>query len=282
MICVTVSIYALVRELGAEAALAEFQRQLKEPLDPSTLPAVRFVTRLRGVAGDVALHVDVGGSAVAKMRSRSAHVAYCTGAEVWMSVDDDVECTFETCKALYDAVQGDTPRVVIAPCWLRRSTGGIGAETINVAFDDDAYSKARVLSEGVACWPAIAGGFGLVATNRAALERTLRANTQLAYRDDDGETRIGLFYEDLSAGRWWGEDLSFFRRLPSEVVVEVLASGYTAHAAMVLDCKTIGEQTRMNLLGFRPVIEAEIVEPTKDELPGRGDLPAGQVEESPG
>lgn len=266
-IIATVSLYGLVRELGAEAALAEFQRQLREPLDPNALACVRAITRFRGVAGDLVLHADIGASATPKMRSRAAHAAWESGAELWISVDDDVECTFETARALHDAARGDEPRVVIAPCWLRgRVVGGTDelAPCINVGFEPDAADKARQVAEGVVCWPAIAGGFGLVAINRAALAATRAANSHLEFRDDDGETRVGLFHEVLEDGRWWGEDLSFFRRLPPEVQVEMLVTGHTAHAGMVLDLATVGELTRMNLVGFRPtpkVHEAVFIEP---------------------
>jgi hypothetical protein len=200
------------------------------------------------------------------MRSRAAHAAFTSPADLWMSIDDDVEATFETLQALVEAVRSEPGKlVVVAPCWLRGKVQGghlDQVECINVAFDESAPSHARLLPQsGARCFPAIAGGFGLVAMSRTTLEHALLANAHLSYRDDDGEQRVGLFHEDLADGRWWGEDLSFFRHLPPDVRVEVLATGHTAHAGMVLDLSTLAEQTRMRLDGFRVVHEGVIEEP---------------------
>jgi hypothetical protein len=257
MICLTVSLYGLVREHGAEEALALFQRQLENPLDPAALPCARAITRLRGV-DEIVVHADIGASATPKMRSRAAHAAFVSGADLWVSIDDDVEATFETMQALVEACRSEPrPLVVFAPCWLRGKVHGDErhmVECINAAFEADAPTQARILpSSGARCFPAVAGGFGLVAMTRATLEHALATNTHLSFRDDDGEERVGLFHEDLADGRWWGEDLSFFRHLPPDVRIEALATGHTAHAGMVLDLSTLTEHTRMRLEGFRVV-----------------------------
>jgi hypothetical protein len=244
MICVTVSLYALAHELGAADAYKEFERQLAKP-DRDSLPCVRAIARLRGL-DELVVRCDLSGANVAKMRSRAASAAQASGADVWVSIDDDVEATYETLGALLEAAKGG-PRVVIAPCWLR----GRGQQDaiVNVALDT---AGARRELDGARVLPAIAGGFGLVAITREALELALAHSASLSYRDDDGELRVGLFHEDLSDGKWWGEDLSFFRRLPAAVSVEALATGHTCHAGHVLPLDHLEECPMMSLMqGFR-------------------------------
>jgi len=259
VICVTISLYSLAHELGATEAKEEFESQLKKPTRES-LPVVRTLARLKGL-DDLVLSIDTGSGTVGKMRSRQAIAAADSGADIWISIDDDIEATFETLTALVEAVRGRCA-VCMAPYWLRAGlppepSAEKGQEpkpisVVSVAMPSE--TPSRTLEQaGARIFKAQAGGFGLVAMSRPALEATLKANAHLRYLDDDGVERIALFYEVLERGRWWGEDMSFFYRLPPEVEVEALGTGHVAHAGEVLNLSQLELCPRMGVTDdFRP------------------------------
>lgn len=188
--------------------------------------AVRALRDLTSIA-DVTLRVDGGASHLAKARSRHFYDALMSDCEVWLSIDDDVSATRETLAWLLDAVTGATPRVCIAPCLLRSAhsekTGVVNVDWSPVMF-------GRSLANGGGTRRATAGGFGLVAMNRAAMHEASKVCP--TWRDPvDANVKPAPFLELLTdAGEWVGEDVAFFRRLPRAVEVEALTSGETTHA----------------------------------------------------
>lgn len=79
--------------------------------------------------------------------------------------------------------------------------------------------------------------------NREAMHRMVKAyagDDALRWNDeDDGGEKIALFHDLLEEGIWWGEDTSFFRRVPKDISVEALLVGRIAHAGLILDLGTI-------------------------------------------
>jgi len=272
-IFVTVSLYVLARERGADAARAEFDRQLAAP-GRGSMPCVRAIARLRNYS-DVAVRVDLGGSSAAKMRSRAASAALegmTEPGDVWLSIDDDVEATVDALRGLLEAAADPAPRAIIAPTWLRGLVSVPGQEAVpvvGVALDPEGL--VRELAGGVRLAPALAGAFGLVAVNRAALQAAAAVCER--FTDDDGAERFAFAHEMIADGRWWGEDLSFFRRLPPEVRVEALLTGFTSHAGHVLPLDKLGECTLMSLPGFG---RANAVERLPDEPAAAGDEAAAE------
>jgi len=261
VICVSVSFYALAKQHGAEGARKLVLDQLNAT-DAESLPAIRTVAMLRELQ-DCRMWPDFGGAAVGKMRSRAAHAAWTSGADTWVSCDDDVEATGETVRALVEAVSGDDPAVCIAPCLLRE------ADVVNVGVELDAAIPVRMLPSGGQAVACLGGGFGLVAVNRAALERIREAQKHLAFVDDDGEEKLALFVEEIADGRWWGEDLSFFKRMPPGVRVECLIQGATAHEGQILDLSSLPDQKHLDLSGWRAATRpaAERIEVTATPVP---------------
>lgn len=258
----SVGLYALAKEHGAKEARLIFRKMLDAPEEPSALPCVRTLMRVRELA-EVKLFPDFGGSATAKMRTRAAAAAADAVCDVWVSCDDDVEGSGEVVRDLLEAVAGDAPAVCLAPCLLR------GGEVVNVAVADG-LATARELPSGGQAIPCIAGGFGLVAVNIAALDAAIKAHPELRFEDDDGATRCALFLELLDASRWWGEDLSFFRRLAPGTRIECLVRGVTVHDGAALDLDTIHERTRMQLVGWpapAPQVRVDVVEATAEPVP---------------
>jgi len=152
---------------------------------------------------------------------------------VWVSVDDDVEATTSTLHDMLEAVGvGGRARIVVAPCVLRAADGG--AAVINVDLPR-IVTRERLLTSGARLRPIAKAGFALVAMNRAALEAVRNVSTHLAYVDQDGEERLGLFHSEIRDGAWLSEDLAFFARVPPHVEVEALLTGHTSHAGQSLN-----------------------------------------------
>lgn len=250
---VSLSVYSLAKELGPDDAVAEVHRQLAAaaaggPHVPDDyLPAVRVIARLRTLAG-VALRIDAGATVIAKARSRAFHSALFENpeADVWISVDDDIDATKQTLEWMLEAVReqqtGGTlerapaPRICLAPYLLRNAKTQV--ETLSA--DLPQVFIHRHLSAGGRVRTATSGGFGLVAVNRAAITAIAEAAPrELLWLDDDGARKLAVFRDELSDGKWYGEDLSFFRRLPRSVDVEALCTGITSHAGEVLRLETV-------------------------------------------
>jgi hypothetical protein len=228
-VCVTVSAYALGKRLGLERGMRELERQIQAP-DRESIPAARCIGRLRRLV-DLMVRADTGGTLLGQVRSRHAHEAWKLGAEVWISIDDDVEATSATLRDLLEAVSGPKPRIVVAPCLVRG--GEFGVPVVNVELPR-IVSTERILTSGALLRPIRRAGFCLVAMNRAALEQVREASAHLAYEDADGEERLALFHDELRDGQWLSEDLAFFARVPDSVTVEALLTGHTSHAGQPL------------------------------------------------
>jgi hypothetical protein len=232
---VTMSAYALGRKLGLEGAMAELNRQIDEPSD-RCLPGIRTIARLRTLC-DVALRLDTGGSVLGKVRSRHFCAALESGADLWISVDDDVEATIGTLANMLQAVWGLVPRIVIAPCIIRGVESG-PVQHVNVDLPRIVTTE-RTMPGGARLRPCKGGGFGLVALNRFALIEIAQRHPELEYRDDDGAQRLGVFHDELVNGQWFNEDLSFFRRVPETVFVEALLTGVTSHDGEALPLERV-------------------------------------------
>jgi hypothetical protein len=233
-VVVTVSAYALGKTLGLEPAMRELERQIQAP-DRASLPAARCIARLRSFAS-VAVRVDTGGTVLGKVRSRHAHDAWelgaRIGAKVWVSVDDDVEATTSTLRDMLVAVSEPRPRIVVAPYVLRTTKGGALVASVDLPR---IHTRERLLPSGARLRPVSKSGFGLVAMNRDALAAVRAECGHLAYVDDDGVERLGLFHDDIRDGQWLSEDLAFFARVPSHVEFEALLTGHTSHAGQSLN-----------------------------------------------
>lgn len=262
----SVSTYWLGRTVGIDKSREVFARQLQladeavrraiafgEVAQPDVLPCVHTITGLRSLVDQVQLAHDAGGTVIGKVRSRAFHGALTSDADVWLSVDDDVDASPATLAWLLGAVDDSMPRICVAPCLLRRGDKaianvelyetGIERHVVPHGINPEVVGATALGSTLGVVRPIKGAGFALVAVNRAALE-CLRADwdiPEMRYLDDDGVTRIALFHDQLEGGKWWGEDRSFFRRVAASkmVTVEALLTGETAHAGMVLELERV-------------------------------------------
>jgi hypothetical protein len=244
---VTTSSYMLGKLLGIEGAMAELQHQCEDTTSES-LPCIRTIARLRELT-PIELRIDTGGTVIAKVRSRHFHSAFESGADVWVSVDDDVEATLETLDLLLGAVHTLKPVICTAPVIKR---GIANRKDIDVSGAGQIASEVPSLSGryGKGATVRIAnGGFGLIALNRAAMNAIVVHFDALAehgeweyrlFRDDDDIVKRALFREAIWEGKWYGEDLSFFRRVPEQVDIVALIKGHTAHDGVPLELRTVG------------------------------------------
>ena len=249
LIFVTTSVYALAKRVGLEAADREFAKQVENP-GGTSLGCARVIARLRKL-DDLGLRVDLGVGTAAKMRSRMADYAWRSGAEVWLSIDDDVDATKETLEHAL-AVVRHTRGVVTVPYLLRRPSGD------EVASCDLVEPVLVRVVAGAHVARSQVGGFGLVLTHREALERVRRDGGAPTFTDldDDGSSRPALFAELVGkGGRWYGEDWSFFLRLAGAgVQVDALLDGVTNHDGRVMPLGALLDLPR-------PMFDAEPREP---------------------
>jgi hypothetical protein len=237
MLFVSSQFYALGKQLGIAHAMRTVREQIAHP-DCESLPAVRTIWRLQQIES-IQLRIDTGATCIAKTRSRAFHDALAAHdtCDVWVAVDDDVEATLPTLQALVEAVRS-SDGICLAPYILRR---GSCADPLRLSIDLQSYDlhDRRTLAGGGQVVRGIGGGFGLVAMTRNAMVEIAAANPAELWDDDDGIPKLALFREQLENRSWWGEDLAFFRRVPSNVRIEVLLTGHTMHEGMGLDLAII-------------------------------------------
>jgi hypothetical protein len=90
--------------------------------------------------------------------------------------------------------------------------------------------------------PITAGGFGLVAVNRLAMN--VIHEVRPSWLDDDNTLRTLLFNCEceLTAGgaEWLGEDFSFFKQVRDHVDCWALIRGESDHAGTIIDLGEVG------------------------------------------
>lgn len=268
-VCASVITYELGKRLGHQEAATEFHRQASSMIDTETdLPSARCVRRLRRLA-DVALIHDAGGTSIGISRSRQFTMALETGADVWLAIDDDLDCSSETLTHLLGALDPEAEQIVIVPYWLRQVS-----PCVAVTLDPSAELE-RVTKTGARLRRALTGGFGLVACTRPAMLAMVRAWPGLEYLDGDGQKRIGMFIEFVRNGWWYREDFAFFSRVPRSVRVEALLTGYTDHAGRPLRLETTPDHDMMtvprDILRVRETCgeEGGFVDPLRGHVQGR-------------
>ncbi len=280
-VAASVITYELGKRLGHEAAAAEFLRQatrseLDTGSDAGDLPAARCVRRLRRLA-DVALLHDAGGTSIGVSRSRQFTLALATGADVWLSIDDDLDCSSDTLTHLLGALDPKDEQIVMAPYWLRQHSPCV-AITL-----DPTNPLERITSTGARLRRALTGGVGRVAVTRAAMLAMVKAWPGLEFLDGDGERRIGMFIEFIRAGWWYREDFAFFSRVPRSTRVEALLTGYTDHAGQPLRLETADQQTMMqvprDILRMRETCgeEGGFTDPLRGHVQGRCSFATGHA-----
>jgi hypothetical protein len=238
VIYVSTALYALGKELGTQDADLEFRQQVVTPTEDS-LPAARAVSRLRHLE-DLVLQTDTAATSIGRSRARAMFEfrRHPSQPDVWVSIDDDVDASLETLRWLVEAAR-DTKGAVIAPCWLRRKD-----PIVNVVLTEAGIT--RPVGRGGLVSGCQAGGFGLVALHREAVEAVHEARPELYFVDDDGERKLGCFVEVVEGGKWWTEDLAFFLKwLPKAVRRDILLTGQTTHDGKLLELERVPQLPRV-------------------------------------
>lgn len=230
-IFVSVLTYGLGKQLGIRGAARAFSSQLVDDHEPrDLLPAARVIRRLRDL-GDLIVYHGAG-TALPKARSRAAHAALESGADVWLMVDDDVETDSATLQRLITLA--GTDRASVLPCPIR----GVESErhTVNVMWDGSLVT----MLDGVQARKVQRGGCGLMVVSRAALARVADCySPALSFRDDDAKTKVALFHQMLVGDdghlRWLNEDYSFTERLrAADVSLVAPIEGRASHDGAIL------------------------------------------------
>jgi hypothetical protein len=226
--------YFLGRQLGIAPAMQSLHESIRERV--GILPAVRTMLRLQGLE-DVQVRLDTGATCIAKTRSRAFHDAIQSDCDVWVSIDDDVEATAPTLAALLEAAR-TAGGICLAPYVLRQGAANT-VQRLSIDLHSCDFAHPRRLPGGGQVVRGLGGGFGLVAITRHAMLEIAAHNSAELWNDTDGVQKLAIFREQLENQLWWGEDLSFFRRVPSHVPIEVLVTGYTMHDGVGLELETL-------------------------------------------
>lgn len=250
MIVFSTLIYALGKAVGPIQAAAMFQQAMGAP--PSARgDLLDCLTTLRALqtaapTTQIAVLVDAGGSHLPKARSRQFTLAAEQNPDVWVSCDDDVSVSAGTMAALLKHAMVDTPRVVVVPCALRGAAASpiVGSRGEALAGDPGSvnvkWAPDTTPREVNGLRRIHHAGFGLVACNRAGLERVAR---KAAKFEELGRVWSAAFADVMVARPdnpelfdWYGEDLSFFTRAhDAGVECWALVEGHSTHAGLSLN-----------------------------------------------
>ena len=234
---VSLSSYVLGKAMGQVQAVAAMNREVETQEGKLPLAGLETIKRIRDHV-EVALLLDSGSSNIAKHRCRQFDAAHLSKCDAWITIDDDVELSPFTVRALLEALEFADPVVVIVPCLIRNSF------VVNVEFPK-IYATTR-LASGALLRGAVRGGFGCVGMNRPALD--LIAMHSKRFTDDDAISKPAPFEHvfEQPSGRWLGEDLSFFERLRQvpelrSVLVVALLTGETCHDGQSIQLEVVAD-----------------------------------------
>lgn len=219
--------YYLGKWLGLEDASRVFVAECQSPgRFAAHVPAARVINRVGALGHDVEL-MHLAATELSKLRSRAYHQAVKSSGEVWLTVDDDVECDSTALGALLDVVNGFEPRIAILPCVMR------GGEQLNVRYSE---SSLRLELGGHTVRLLEMGGTGLLVANRAALNAFSSRYAEDNWRDEDGELKVAAFDRFRErGGPWFGEDYSFCRRArDAGIGLYAITEGVSSHDGQAL------------------------------------------------
>jgi hypothetical protein len=233
VIIVSALTYGLGKILGVELAAKELARQLEPgPAQAEEFPLAVVATIKRLQTLDDLMLYHGASTTLPKARSRAAHAALESTADVWAMCDDDVETDVDTLQRLVAIARSG--RVAVLPCGVRSTRGDarVNLQWLGALVD---------VHGGVATRGVRRGGCGLMMVPHVALKRvTDEFRDSLSYFDDDGVRRVALFHQMFFGGGpnqlWLGEDYSFCERLRS-AGVEICApvEGTSIHDGVALD-----------------------------------------------
>lgn len=217
---VFVSVFAYTFGRVHEDPGGEVQSELAR-LDKAEWPCFRTLARLRVLAGELALSVDHG-TLIAKARSRAARLFLESGADVWLTLDEDVDASANDVAMLLAAMTDAD--IVVAPMPIRDGS------RLNVTT---AARSVRTV-ENVRLFAIDHGGVALGAISRAAIVRMAEVYPDLIYTTEEGIEGIGLFLEAIIEHKYWGEDTMFCRRARfAGLRVEALLDARVVHMGRV-------------------------------------------------
>jgi hypothetical protein len=197
---VSVFAYALHKTTGGAAFNAVVQQELAAG-ELATWSCFRTLNRLRRYY-DVGLMLD-GSTLIAKARSRAVGAFLASGADVWVSIDDDVEASPEALCHLVDSARA--LGIVSTAIYARES------DRVNIDLPQGETFMRHIGAANLVNVTSI--GVSLAAFARPAVERMVEFYPELAFQEDPaGVMGSGLFLEHVEDGRWVGEDIMFCRR----------------------------------------------------------------------
>ena len=202
----------IAKLLGPEEWPEAVKKELAN-LSASTVPGIRTLGRLQHLCAkhDLAssLHIVLDGITrpIAKARSRSAGAFLRSDADVWVTVDDDIEVDTRVLANLV-SVARITEAVVAAPYLLKAYAPRKEVRLSYRKAVGDVLVNRVVVADGapVRCARADRIGFGIVAIARHAVELL---DGMVPRVNEDGESFPALFQDAVEGHAWVTEDFFF-------------------------------------------------------------------------
>lgn len=225
-----VSIFAYVLGKETDDAAGEVKQEIARG-EQASWPGFRTLARVREQVGPLQLLVNHS-SLIAKARSMALGAFLDSGADRWLSIDDDIDaCYADLCTMLLAPTSEYD--VLIAPCALR----GGEAPSLNFVLHHDGEppgGRVRVLSSGARVFPIVYGGMAISMVTRKAAEEIHKRYPDLTFYDHlTGHRGVAAFLETVESTRWYGEDFAFCRRAREcGLRIDALAETTITHAGV--------------------------------------------------
>jgi hypothetical protein len=240
MLFVSTMSYVMGKLFGIREAADQFSATLEGPVR-DLMPVQRTFCRLRQIDTIVA-YVDTVATYIGKGRSRAMDAFLeAADADVWVSVDDDVEASMSTLWFMVEACRRS--RGLCHVPTLQRQASGLAPTSHTwvrsvrdlIVRPIDGTGDSALDPRRGAVVPFDHAGFGLVAIHREAIQQFVGQHSDLAWDDDDGKSKNAAFFPLFENRQWFEEDFAFYRRLPTSVAREALVTGDTFHDGEHLD-----------------------------------------------
>lgn len=253
MLFVTSHFYAWSKLFPTPAeAMRMLHVELEHPSRESP-EAIKTIVRLRTI-DDCKVLLDSGSTSIGRARSRVFTLATLEDCEMWVAIDDDCEASMPTLRWAIEACR-TSQGICVIPYLSRREKGDDKATAV-VTITPEQMQQRRPLSNGGACVPCTSAGFGLVFMHNRALRWMAESCRNLRFRDEDGQWKLAPFLELIDdEGNWYGEDISFFHRVPGNIAIEALVTGDSSHKGAALRLEHI--EAYNHLIHIEPTPETK-------------------------
>jgi hypothetical protein len=247
---VSTMLYAASKKLGYQGAARELMRQVQNAdvkNDEEPGMPVSHIIRHCSDLEECQVHVTAGATILGLARSLAAADFLDSGADVWLSADDDMRVSRDAIAALVSQARAE-PCLVLTPYLMRetlvesRLAPRVCIAAAPVAVQDRAPSGGKI--ETVA-----SGGFGCFAVSREVVQWAWDQAGPENEFVEKGRTARRVISDELVERCWVAEDMAFCRRISVRFRRWCVRVGVSIHAGQRLDLQSLEALVRRGELG---------------------------------